>query len=79
MNSCPCCSHQLLRHIRQRNVYWFCSHCRQEMPNFEYSSQKVRALSSQVVRKPTRASMAILQGKLPIEAVEVKTGVAVKV
>ena len=78
MNSCPCCSHQLLRHIRQRNVYWFCSHCRQEMPNFEYSSNKARALSPQLARKP-RPSLDISPVKLPIEAVELKTGVAVKV
>ncbi len=32
MNSCPCCSSQLLRHARHNRVYWFCSHCWQEMP-----------------------------------------------
>ena len=35
MNACPCCSNKLLRHVRQQNVYWFCTYCRQEMPNFE--------------------------------------------
>ncbi|MGE5658121.1 MAG: hypothetical protein ACM37W_16080 [Actinomycetota bacterium] len=33
MNTCPCCSTQLLRHARQNRVYWFCSHCWQEMPD----------------------------------------------
>ena len=33
MNSCPCCSSQLLRHARHNRVYWFCSHCWQEMPD----------------------------------------------
>jgi ribosomal protein L37AE/L43A len=33
LNACPCCSQSLLRHARQGNIYWFCSHCRQEMPN----------------------------------------------
>jgi len=33
MNTCPCCSEVLLRHARQGNIYWFCSHCRQEMPD----------------------------------------------
>lgn len=33
MNVCPCCSYPLLRHIRSHSIYWFCSHCRQEMPN----------------------------------------------
>lgn len=33
MNSCPCCSSQLLRHARQNRIYWFCSHCWEEMPD----------------------------------------------
>ncbi|GAB4426919.1 MAG: hypothetical protein OHK0035_03410 [Cyanobacteria bacterium J069] len=33
MNVCPCCSEPLLRHARQNRVYWFCTHCWQEMPN----------------------------------------------
>lgn len=33
MNTCPCCSTQLLRHARHNTVYWFCSHCWQEMPD----------------------------------------------
>lgn len=33
-SNCPCCSHTLLRHIRSREVYWFCQHCHQEMPNY---------------------------------------------
>ncbi|MEB3336136.1 MAG: hypothetical protein VKJ46_01650 [Leptolyngbyaceae bacterium] len=32
MNFCPCCSEQLLRHVRHNSVYWFCTHCWQEMP-----------------------------------------------
>ena len=32
MNNCPCCSAQLLAHIRDKRVYWFCSRCRQDMP-----------------------------------------------
>ncbi|HAA31855.1 MAG TPA: hypothetical protein DCE56_34345 [Cyanobacteria bacterium UBA8553] len=35
MNACPCCSTQLLRHIRHNSIYWYCSQCRQEMPLFE--------------------------------------------
>ncbi len=33
MNNCPSCSGQLLRHSRRSGIYWFCSHCHQEMPN----------------------------------------------
>ncbi|WP_407888559.1 hypothetical protein [Scytonema sp. NUACC26] len=32
MNYCPCCSHQLLRHIRSNEIYWFCRSCWQDMP-----------------------------------------------
>lgn len=35
MNTCPCCSNQLLRHIRHQEIYWFCTSCRQEMPNLD--------------------------------------------
>lgn len=31
-NNCPCCGNPLLRHIRQRGVYWFCTSCWQEVP-----------------------------------------------
>ncbi|MEL6221719.1 MAG: hypothetical protein AAFR31_03635 [Cyanobacteria bacterium J06627_8] len=33
MNTCPCCSETMLRHTRQGQIYWFCTHCHQEMPN----------------------------------------------
>lgn len=33
MNECLCCSHRLLRHIQRNRLYWYCSNCRQEMPN----------------------------------------------
>ncbi len=32
MNTCPCCSDPLLRHVRHGKVYLFCRHCWQEMP-----------------------------------------------
>lgn len=32
MNTCPCCSSPLLRHMRGHEVYWFCRHCWQAMP-----------------------------------------------
>jgi ribosomal protein L37AE/L43A len=34
MNTCPCCSSKLLCHISYKRIYWFCSSCGQEMPNF---------------------------------------------
>ncbi|HEY9848358.1 MAG TPA: hypothetical protein V6D28_02780 [Leptolyngbyaceae cyanobacterium] len=33
MSKCICCSNELVRHIRHSRVYWFCSHCWQEMPD----------------------------------------------
>ncbi|MBF2050449.1 MAG: hypothetical protein EDM05_57005 [Leptolyngbya sp. IPPAS B-1204] len=35
MPTCPCCSDNLLRHVRDSRVYWFCLTCHQEMPPFE--------------------------------------------
>lgn len=43
-NSCPCCSNSMLLHLSNRRSYWFCSHCRLEMPNLVnnyHSSKKV--------------------------------------
>ncbi|HEY9695004.1 MAG TPA: hypothetical protein V6D15_22610 [Oculatellaceae cyanobacterium] len=31
LNTCPCCGNSLLRHARQKGIYWFCTSCRQEM------------------------------------------------
>ncbi len=33
--TCPCCSDTLVKHIRSREVHWFCRHCYQEMPNYD--------------------------------------------
>lgn len=30
--TCLCCSGQLLRHVQEKEVYWFCPSCRCEMP-----------------------------------------------
>ena len=35
MNTCICCSSQLLRHICHHSVYWYCPRCRQAMPVLE--------------------------------------------
>lgn len=45
MINCPCCSHQLLRHIRHHETYWYCSHCRQEMPALGQNSCSLVPLS----------------------------------
>jgi ribosomal protein L37AE/L43A len=30
--ACPCCADRLLRHVRKRQLYWFCSSCHLEIP-----------------------------------------------
>lgn len=43
MNTCPCCSHILLKHFSQHREYWFCRHCWQEMPLFESQDATFRS------------------------------------
>lgn len=59
MNNCPCCSGTLLRHIRDRNVYWFCRNCWQVMPIL--GETNFRPLSE------------VLPGELPKRRVPAKT------
>jgi hypothetical protein len=51
MTICPVCSRSLLRHIAHQKIAWFCSYCRQEMPdlnavnflkNKKYLSNKIQ-------------------------------------
>ncbi|MGV0023640.1 hypothetical protein [Phormidesmis priestleyi] len=35
MSNCPCCSDQLLRHVKRGSLSWFCRTCWAEMPNFD--------------------------------------------
>ncbi|MFP5269107.1 hypothetical protein [Coleofasciculus sp.] len=58
-HSCICCSHTLLRHIRSHQVYWFCPHCYQAMPESvepysRFNTSKLLELS--VVRSYTVGS-----------------------
>ena len=39
--TCPCCDNSLLRHIRHGKVYWFCTHCWQEVPLLEIEQTPV--------------------------------------
>lgn len=32
---CPGCFEYLLHHIRQSGIYWFCRHCREEIPGLK--------------------------------------------
>jgi hypothetical protein len=44
MNTCPCCSHVLLRHIRSHEVYWFCRNCWQEMPEMSVKKMNLESI-----------------------------------
>ena len=55
MNSCPICSDLMLRHIRQNKIYWFCSCCHQELPNFT-SRQRGQLLKVRTVSKLNQLS-----------------------
>ncbi|MBN3893102.1 MAG: hypothetical protein HWQ43_29600 [Nostoc sp. JL31] len=54
MNYCPCCSSLLLEHIRGAETYWFCRHCWQEMPiyNWNESSSFADVVLGKLPRKP---------------------------
>ena len=66
-SSCPCCSSSMLLHLNSRRSYWFCNHCRLEMPNLkhELKGKKTVNLSSSLNKT------AIAAGKLarPVAAV----------
>jgi Zn-finger nucleic acid-binding protein len=38
MKTCPCCYYSLLRHLRHNDMYWYCPHCRAEMPDLSQDS-----------------------------------------
>lgn len=42
MSACPCCGEILLRHARHSGVYWFCTHCWQEMPALAFDKLQIR-------------------------------------
>lgn len=50
MKPCPCCSGQLLRHARHSNVYWFCPHCWEEMPDLSSIALKPEGRVRQLER-----------------------------
>lgn len=55
-NHCPYCNGAILRHARQKGVYWFCMSCWQEVPLLASSTSRkenrgqLYAASQQAVR-----------------------------
>ena len=58
---CPVCSSILLRHLQQHEITWFCSRCRQEMPNLDLSKMRSSVLRS---RKCQSSQQMSIQPKL---------------
>ncbi|MEQ9621134.1 hypothetical protein [Coleofasciculus chthonoplastes] len=56
MNTCPCCSHPLLRHISHHRLYWFCSHCWQEMPTVDTTRRQPVQELERLFNLPTVSS-----------------------
>ena len=63
VNNCPCCSESMLLHLSSRRSYWFCSHCRLEMPN---PSVKGLHQDKTIEAKSIRTKIAPLKSNQPI-------------
>ena len=59
---CPVCSSILLRHLQQHEITWFCSRCRQEMPNLDLSKMRSSVLQSRKCQDSPQ--MSCIQPKL---------------
>lgn len=68
MPTCPCCSHNLLRHACAGRVYWFCRHCYQEMPTLITEDpvwiKSIACLSPSLVASCKKVSNSALMTKL---------------
>ena len=67
---CPICSGILLRHLHQKELTWFCSRCRQEMPNFgsQYSIKTSKKSLCQKVKRKHNKNINILRYSAPHNA-----------
>ncbi|BAZ70787.1 hypothetical protein NIES4106_55840 (plasmid) [Fischerella sp. NIES-4106] len=61
VKNCLCCSHQLLQHIRNNRVYWFCRNCWQEMPLLDLEIHN--SLSASITTIHTGKDRLILNNK----------------
>ena len=60
-NSCPCCSDSMLLHLTSRRSYWFCRHCRLEIPNFK--AKGIEDLRKAIQLNPSSIKAAIAHNK----------------
>ncbi|WP_071592944.1 hypothetical protein [Pleurocapsa sp. PCC 7319] len=68
-NSCPCCSGSMLRHLGNQRSYWFCSHCRQEMPDLETKATATTKNKIQLNSSLIQAAISSQQKTEPIPVV----------
>ena len=61
MTNCPCCSYQMLRHVRHHEVYWLCRHCWQEMPELELRSLSFASVSCVRPFKPLGVQRSLVK------------------
>ena len=67
MTGCSCCSNQMLRLVRQSQVYWFCRQCWQEMPVYNlsvstlnrYDLSRAINLVAQLATKKQHSALAV--------------------
>jgi hypothetical protein len=61
MDTCPCCSDVLLRHVAHGSLYWFCRSCWAKMPSVEEYCPRAaiaaEVLPSLVVSPQRRSSL----------------------
>lgn len=53
VTNCPCCSSPMLHHLRNRQEYWFCRKCWQEMPNLSISSENQAFPQNRIINLST--------------------------
>ncbi|MEA5464779.1 hypothetical protein [Leptothoe sp. PORK10 BA2] len=68
MNNCLCCNNSLLRHIRHSNIYWYCSTCRQDMPQTTATAvtRSFAMVQRQLTRSENPAFYVPVQTLLPV-------------
>lgn len=59
----------MLRHIGNQRIYWFCPHCRQEMPSLETQKIATQKTKIQFNSSLIKAALASQQPTEPIPAV----------
>ena len=51
-STCPCCSYPLLRHTQAGEIYWFCRHCHQRMPDLATAIKSHRRVPLMMIGSP---------------------------